>query len=183
MLATIARHSTCVRLRETIVLNMPFPRTLLPVSSALTETAAFAASLALLALMMIVYGVAPTVAILWLPIVMLVTVAARRGDLVPRRAARPVVPGPSAVRDQLRARVVLRRAGHRSAVGGRAVVDDWLKLNPLTGLFEAYRDVLLYGDSPAAWELLYPIAWAGCCSRCSCRSTGRTAPHFAKVLG
>jgi ABC-type polysaccharide/polyol phosphate export permease len=35
-----------------------------------------------------------------------------------------------------------------------------LRLNPLTGLFEAYRDIFLSGHSPAAWQLLYPIAIA-----------------------
>ena len=36
----------------------------------------------------------------------------------------------------------------------------WLRLNPLTGIFEAFRSVLLYGERPAAWELLYPTAFA-----------------------
>ena len=35
----------------------------------------------------------------------------------------------------------------------------WLKLNPLTGVFESYRAVLVYGQRPAAWELLIPLAW------------------------
>ena len=35
-----------------------------------------------------------------------------------------------------------------------------LKLNPLTGIFEAYRDVFYYGRAPAAWELLYPLGFA-----------------------
>jgi ABC-type polysaccharide/polyol phosphate export permease len=35
---------------------------------------------------------------------------------------------------------------------------DVVKLNPLTGLFEAYRDSLLYGRAPEAWELLWPLA-------------------------
>ena len=37
---------------------------------------------------------------------------------------------------------------------------DWLRANPLTGLFEAFRSVFLYGESPAAWELLVPCAFA-----------------------
>jgi len=36
----------------------------------------------------------------------------------------------------------------------------WLKLNPLTGVFESYRSVLLYGHSPAPWEILYPTLFA-----------------------
>ena len=42
-----------------------------------------------------------------------------------------------------------------SEVSGSA--HDLLPLNPLTGLFEAYRDVLLYGPT-GAWQLLFPIA-------------------------
>jgi ABC-type polysaccharide/polyol phosphate export permease len=37
---------------------------------------------------------------------------------------------------------------------------EWLRLNPLTGIFESYRAVLLFGEAPAAWELLYPAACA-----------------------
>jgi ABC-type polysaccharide/polyol phosphate export permease len=35
---------------------------------------------------------------------------------------------------------------------------DLLMINPMTGLFESYRDALLYGDAPGAVELLYPAA-------------------------
>jgi ABC-type polysaccharide/polyol phosphate export permease len=37
-------------------------------------------------------------------------------------------------------------------------IRDVLRINPLTGIFEAYRDLFLYGRSPAAWELLDPLA-------------------------
>jgi ABC-type polysaccharide/polyol phosphate export permease len=30
----------------------------------------------------------------------------------------------------------------------------------LTGLFESYRSIFLYGEAPAAWHLLYPLAIA-----------------------
>ena len=43
-----------------------------------------------------------------------------------------------------------------SQVSGDA--HDLLLINPMTGLFESYRDALLYGDSPGAFELLYPAA-------------------------
>ena len=35
---------------------------------------------------------------------------------------------------------------------------DLLLINPMTGLFESYRDALLYGQAPGAFELLYPAA-------------------------
>ena len=35
---------------------------------------------------------------------------------------------------------------------------DLVVLNPLTGLFEEYRSVLLYGHRPAGWQLAVPAA-------------------------
>ena len=45
-----------------------------------------------------------------------------------------------------------------NAIGGRA--EALVKVNPLTGLFESYRSILLRGRSPAAWELAIPVGWA-----------------------
>ena len=41
-----------------------------------------------------------------------------------------------------------------SQIGG--TTNDLVRLNPLTGLFESYRSVLLYGSAPEPWMLLYP---------------------------
>jgi hypothetical protein len=43
-------------------------------------------------------------------------------------------------------------------ITGRA--HDLVQLNPLSGLFEAYRSVLLYGHAPGAAQLAYPAAVA-----------------------
>jgi ABC-type polysaccharide/polyol phosphate export permease len=45
-----------------------------------------------------------------------------------------------------------------SEIHGR--VGELIRLNPLTGLFESYRDALLYGQSPPVWQLLYPLGVA-----------------------
>jgi ABC-type polysaccharide/polyol phosphate export permease len=37
---------------------------------------------------------------------------------------------------------------------------DLLPLNPLTGIFETFRDALLYGHAPALWQLLVPLGAA-----------------------
>src|SRR5205814_1930955 len=60
--------------RATIVSNMPFPRTLVPLASTLTEVLGFASSLVLIAIMMALYSVPPTAAIAWLPLVVGVNV-------------------------------------------------------------------------------------------------------------
>jgi len=56
-----------IQVRRSILLNMSFDRMLLPLPSVLTETIALGSSLALLVLML-VDGVAPTVAVLWMPV-------------------------------------------------------------------------------------------------------------------
>jgi homopolymeric O-antigen transport system permease protein len=182
MLAVIGGLN-CVLLRSSIILNMPFPRALIPVSSALTETAAFGASLFLVALMMVVYGVAPTLAILWLPLVMLVTV------LLAVAVAFPAALFGLWFLDLRAFAVNCARALFFVAPGLVPLSEvhpetrPWLELNPLTGLFEAYRNVLLYGHSPAAWQLLYPAAAALLILVVFVPLYRSDAPHFAKVLG
>jgi ABC-type polysaccharide/polyol phosphate export permease len=65
-------------------------------------------------------------------------------------------------------------------VSGRA--SELLKINPLTGIFEAYRDVILYGQRPAAWELLIPIGFAVVILLVSVPVYRRDQGQFAKML-
>ena len=110
--------------------------------------------------MMAVYGIAPTLAILWLPVVLGVTL------LFSVSLAYPASLLGLWYRD-LRTFVVSAMRTLFFVAPGLVALDQvpegaqkWLKLNPLTGIFESYRAVLLYGDSPAAWELLYPTLFA-----------------------
>lgn len=157
---TVVNSMSAVRLRGSIILNLAFDRLLIPSSAALTEFTAFGASLALLAVMMLVYGVAPTMATLLLPLVLAVTLllavafaypaslfglwfAELRGFAVSFvRTMFFLAPGLVALEQ----------------IPGRA--NDWVRANPLTGLFESYRDVLLYGEVPAVWQLAYPAGIA-----------------------
>src|SRR3954452_2526156 len=70
-LTTIVASLT-VHERASLILNLNFRRDLLPAAITLTETLGFAASLTLLPLMMIVYGVGVTTAIAWLPVALAV---------------------------------------------------------------------------------------------------------------
>lgn len=149
-----------VALRSSIILNMGFQRTLIPLAGALTETLAFASSLALVALMMAAYGIAPTLALAWLPLVLAVNVLAAVACAYGASLFGLWFP-------DLRALAIsVVRAMFFLAPGLVALADiegrahALLPLNPLTGLFEAYRSVFLYGQSPAAWQLLTPTAAA-----------------------
>lgn len=182
VMATCLNALDSIRLRRPIVANMSFPRTLIPVSSALTESIAFGASLVLLAVIMAAYGVAPTVATLWLPVVIAVNLA------LAVALAYPAALLALWVRD-LRVFVAsFIRTLFFLAPGLIALEDihgkthDLVKLNPLTGLFEAYRDALLYGHSPEAWELLFPLAAAALLVAVFVPIYRSEQRHLAKVL-
>jgi len=155
-------------LRGSIILNMRFDRTLIPISSAMTETVAFAASFLLIGLMMTAYQVAPTTAVAFAYLASLIGLWFR--DLRPFflsfvRALFFLAPGLVPL----------------SLIGGRA--NELVKVNPLTGLFEAYRSTLLYGHRPAAWQLLYPAAIAVAMLIALVPVYRREQRQFAKVIG
>jgi lipopolysaccharide transport system permease protein len=158
VMLTIGNAMTALDARRPILLNMRLNRMLLPVSSALTEAAGFASSLFLVAFMMAAYQVAPTWSILWFPLVFVVNV------LLAIAAAYAATLFGIWLRE-LR-NFVLSFVRILFFVGpGLVALDETergvrnlLKLNPMTGLFEAYRDVFLYGQRPAAWELAAPLA-------------------------
>lgn len=182
LVTTVTNAMTAVQNRGTILANLAFPRILLPLAATVTETIAFAASLALLAVMMAAYAIAPTIAVLWLPVVIALTfvfaaalaypatligvwfVELNRFTISAVRALFFVAPGVVAL-DEI----------HGSA-------HDWLQFNPLTGIFEATRDVLLRGESPAAWDLFYPLAFAAVLLAIFAPLYAREQAHFAKLI-
>jgi ABC-type polysaccharide/polyol phosphate export permease len=157
VMLTIANSMTTLDARRPILLNMAFRRMLLPISAALTESVAFASSLLLLIAMMAIYDVAPTWNILWFPLVLfvnlLLAIAAAYGAIlfgIWLRELRAFVT--SFVRT-----LFFLAPGLVPLAETREDVRDLLRLNPLTGLFEAYRDVFMNGTRPELWELVFPV--------------------------
>jgi lipopolysaccharide transport system permease protein len=156
VISTVGNAMEAVPVRRPILLNMAFERNLIPVSSALTECASFVASFSIIAVMMAAYGIAPTSAFAWLPLVVLVNVylavaAAYAASLFGLwlRELKPFLL--SFVR-----MLFFLSPGLVPLSETSPEIRSLLRLNPLTGLFEAYRGIFLYGRAPAAWELLYP---------------------------
>jgi len=182
VMMTIINALRAVDLRRSVITNMAFDKSLIPVASMCTEAIGFSACFVLIALLMVVYGVVPTVWILMLPAIVAVTLffatacafpAALIGlwkpELIPfvmsvARATYFVAPGLIALR----------------YVYGRT--HDLLIFNPLTGLFEGFRDALLYGQAPAWWELAYPTAFGVLLIAIVYPLWRNESPHFAKVL-
>jgi lipopolysaccharide transport system permease protein len=157
IMTTLINAMSAITTRRSIILNMAFPRTLLPVSSALTEAFGFLASFSLFFVMMASYQVAPTLDILWLPVVALVTICFAIAISFPAllfglwfRELRPVAI--SLVRTMF-----FLGSGLVPLSATRGSVDNALKINPFTAIFESYREVLMFGTAPRLWEIVYPL--------------------------
>jgi lipopolysaccharide transport system permease protein len=182
VILTVANAMEAISVRRPILLNMRFERKLIPLSSTLTETTAFSASFVLIAVMMAVYHVAPTSALGWLPLIILVNLylaaaGAYAASLLGLwlHELKPFLMsfvrmlfflGPGLV--------------PLSEASGRA--REILRFNPLSGMFEAYRSVFLDGHAPAAWELLYPLGIASLILLVFVPLYSSEQSQFAKVL-
>jgi len=182
VLMTIISSMDAIRSQASIILNMGFKRALIPLAVTMTESMAFASSLALLGIMMALYSVGPTVAILWFPVVLAINIAFAAACAFPVTLIglwyadmRPFVVSLARTMFFLAPGLV-----PLSQIGGD--VSELIKLNPLTGLFEGYRDVLLYGQGPAAWELLYPLGVSIALLAAFVPLFRREQRHFAKLI-
>jgi ABC-type polysaccharide/polyol phosphate export permease len=182
VMLTIGTSMTALDSRRPLLLNMSFRRMLLPISATLTESAGFGASLFLIFILMGAYRHAPTWYILWFPLVLLVNL------LLAAAAAYPAILLGIWLRE-LRTFVqsfvrILFFLGpglvplSETSAGTRTL----LRLNPLTGLFEGYRDAFLYGRSPAAWQFLIPIVAAALLLLVFVPVYSSEQRHFAKVI-
>jgi ABC-type polysaccharide/polyol phosphate export permease len=182
LMMALVNSMGAVSLRRSIILNMRFDRGLIPVSSVLTESVAFASSFVLIVMMMAIYRVPPTPALLWLPLVLAVTLLlsvalAYPGAIFGLWFSELRVFAISFVRTLF---FVSAGLVPLALISGRA--SDLIRLNPLTGLFESYRDLFLYGRRPAAWELLVPAGFAIVLLLLSVPVYRRDQGQFAKVL-
>jgi ABC-type polysaccharide/polyol phosphate export systems, permease component len=182
VMATVANAMEAVDIRKPILLNMRFERKLIPLSSTLTETTAFSASFLIVVVMMAAYHVAPTLALLWLPLVVIVNLylaaaAAYAATLLGLwlHELKPFLL--SFVR-----MLFFLGPGIVPLAAASANSQEILRFNPLTGMFEAYRDVFLNGVAPAPWELLYPFAIATAILFVFVPLYGSEQRQFAKVV-
>jgi lipopolysaccharide transport system permease protein len=182
VILTVANALEAVNVRRPILLNMRFERRLIPLSSTLTEASAFSASFLLIPVMMAAYHVAPTAAIGWLPLVLLVNVYLAGASAYAASLLglwlfelKPFLMsfvrmlfflGPGLV--------PLSEASARSR--------EILQFNPLSGMFEAYRSIFLEGHAPAPWQLLYPLGIASLILMVFVPLYSSEQRQFAKVL-
>ena len=182
LMMTVINGLDAVQTRGSIIANMRFPRKLIPVSGALTELVGFIAMLSIFVLMMAIYAVEPTGAIAFLPLVLLTNFALAAAAAYPASLL-----GLSFLEFRAFA-VSFMRTLFFVAPGLVALSEitgtahDLVRLNPISGVIEAYRDVLLYGNTPELWEFAYPLAWAVVLAVIFVPVYGREQRDFAKVV-
>jgi ABC-type polysaccharide/polyol phosphate export permease len=182
IVGTAVNAMSSIHIRRNVVLNMGFDRTLIPVSSVLTETVVFLADFVLIAAMMALYGRAPTIALLWLPLVLAANVLFAVGLAYPATIfgvwySDLRLFGVSVIRT-----LFFLAAGllPLAEISGKA--HTLVQLNPLTEVFESYRAVFLYGRAPRAFDLLYPALAAALLLLAFLPLYAREQRQFAKVV-
>lgn len=182
VMATVITALDSTRARGTIIGNMAFPRVFLPAAAAFTESMAFAASSVLIVVMMAVYTVAPTEAVVWLPLVVLANLSLAGAISYPAALFSLWLPDLRPFAVSLMRTLFFLAPGliPLSQIYGHT--HDVVKINPLTGLFEAYRAVLQAGTAPEWWMIAYPLVFSAVLGTVFVRLYRREEPHLAKVL-
>jgi len=179
---TVSNAMNAVYVRRPIMLNMGFDRNLIPFSATLSESASFVASFLIVVVMMIAYRVAPTLMLLWLPLVILVNlylaIAAAYAATVLGLWLWEFKPFLLSFVRML----FFLGPGLVPLSQTDSGVRQWLRLNPFTGLFESYRDVFLDGKAPAPWQLAYPAVVASVLLLIFASVYRSEQRHFAKVV-
>lgn len=182
LMTTTTNSLGSITARRSIILNMKFNRLLIPLATTLTEIAVFAASFSLIVTMMLVYGVGPTWSLVWLPVALFVNI------LLAVAIAFPAALFGLWFRELRVFAISFMRTlfflapslvPHSVTTG---LAYNLLKLNPLTGLFDTYRDIFLYDRTPAAWAVLYPAGVALLLLGLTVPLYRREQDQFAKVV-
>jgi lipopolysaccharide transport system permease protein len=150
----LTRSTTSMVTDANIMTKVYFPRIIVPIASILSPLVDFAVSLVLLGIMMVYYGIAPTINIIFLPLFLLLALATSLGIGLWLSAlnvqyrdfqytvpfliqiwmfASPVVYASSLVPASLRV---------------------WYGLNPMTGVIEGFRWALLGNGTPSVMVLV-----------------------------
>ncbi|MCA1727569.1 MAG: hypothetical protein LC722_07955, partial [Actinobacteria bacterium] len=139
--------------------NRAFPRALLPLMLLFSEAIGLVIGLGLFIPFMIAFRILPTLALLWLPVVVAVLVILCAGPAFLLAIFGLYLPDfRGMLQNLLRAGFFLSTGLFKDKSvppGPLAVV---VHLNPLSGIFDSFRAVIIRGRPPRAVDLLYPLA-------------------------
>jgi ABC-type polysaccharide/polyol phosphate export permease len=160
VMSTVVNSTGGIAARESIILNMRFERTLLPAATVTTETAAFLGSLSMIVMTMIAYGIPPTEAILWYPLVFVVNVALAVAAAYPSSLIGVWLPDLRPFVISFARAMFFLAPGLVPLAAASGTAESILRLNPLTGLFQSYRAIFLFGEAPDPVDIAYPLGLA-----------------------
>lgn len=165
-----------------LVTKVWFPREIFPFAAVLVSMVDFLVASSLLVVLMVVYGVAPGIEVVALPLILLIQIAFTAGMALLLALANLLY------RDVkyllgigLTVWMLLTSVVYPvERIGGRLA--EWLMLNPMTPIIDAYRAVLLRGEWPAAGPLAYAAAVSIAVLIGAWTLFHRTEPYFAELV-
>lgn len=140
------------------IANCAFPKLVLPIVVVVVEGLTLLVSLVLFAPFMALYGIGASAALLWLPVLVAVLAVLVTGPAYVMTLAGLYFPDYRGIVGNM------IRAGFFASTGlvPADSVDNeglrtLLRLNPLSGVFDSFRTVVMAGRSPEAVDVLYPL--------------------------
>lgn len=182
LMSTSVNALRAVDVRRSIIANMGFPRVLIPIATAMTELVSFTATLLILPIMMAVYGIAPTPAILLLPLMIAITFVLAVAFAYPVSLIGVWMPDVNPFIVSAIRTMFFLAPGLIALEEVYGYTHDVLMLNPVTGIFEGFRAILIDGQAPAWWHVLAPIGYAVVLLAIFVPVYRREQRHFAKLL-
>lgn len=153
------RGLTLVRSYQDIISTRLLPRRILPLVPVATEAFNLLLGLLLLAPLMAYYRIAPTLALLWLPLLCLLLVFLITGPAYLAAVFGLYFPD---YRGAIVAVLPMGFLASTAVIPAKKIPGDRLpaliQANPVSGLFDSFRAVVMQGRSPRAVDLLYPLA-------------------------
>jgi lipopolysaccharide transport system permease protein len=138
--------------------NRSFPRDVLPLVLVVTEGANFLVALTLFIPLMAYYSIIPTAALLWLPVVIAVLMFLSTGPAYLLTLFGLYLPD---LRGAVQNLIRLGFFASTALVGTKDLperFDVLLRANPVSGIFESFRAIIVYGQAPNPADLAYPLA-------------------------
>ncbi len=173
-LRLVGRHSS-------ILTNRSFPRSVLPLVLIGTEGFTFCISLVFLAPVMAYYRIGPTLAFLWLPVVLLVFGVLCTGVAYLGTVFGLYLPDfRSLAQSLIRVLFFMSTGLVRKAPGSN--LPALLEANPLSGVFDAIRAIVIQGRAPQAGDVVYPLVVGVVILAIGLTLHRWREPHFAKEV-
>lgn len=180
--AAVVGSMGVVRSNASLVNDVYFPRSLLPITEIVVGLAHFGVGLLVLPIFMAVLHVGPSWALVWLPVVIAVQMIFMLGLVYPLSVwglnYRNL---PNLMGNILRLWFYLSPALWRIKAEWPANIRFLIKLNPLSGIFTGYRDVILDHKIPD-WTLYYSALVGAVLALIGAWYFSRREAQFGKML-